>query len=104
MADLKSTAGDRKILRAVNDGAITDLLDDLDTLEAENAALRAGHDEAAQRALFMLHIYGGYKVASRGPIGCIHDVLRVVGPEIQKRLADGEEPSEIYADLYGEDE
>lgn len=86
-----------------NTKTILELLDDIETLIAENAELRAGTEEAAKRALFMLHIYGGHKVRSRGPVGCIHDILRIHAPALQKRLSDGEDPSAIYGSVWEEE-
>lgn len=43
--------------------------------------------DAAERLVFMLHIYGGYTVNSRGPAGCIMDALRAIAPDIADDVA-----------------
>lgn len=109
LSNLKTTAEVRKKLRdwaakwgGDSPGApswATSAADDLDTLLVEVTRLRAASREATIRTLFMLQIYGAYKVSSRGPIGCIHDILRALAPEIQKRLANGEDPSALHHEL-----
>jgi hypothetical protein len=59
----------------------------------------------AAEALFdMLHLYSGYNVLSRGPIGLIHKALKVLHPEAQAMLAEGAEVSEVRDRFWPTDE
>lgn len=43
-------------------------------------------DRAAERLVFALHIYRGYKVDSRGPAGCIMEALDRIAPGISASI------------------
>lgn len=43
-------------------------------------------NDAAERLVFALHIYGGYTINSRGPLGCIMDALRAIAPEVAAEI------------------
>ncbi len=59
---------------------------------------------AAESLFDMLHLYSGYNVLSRGPIGCIHKALKVLHPEAQAMLACGAEVSEVRDRFWPTDE
>ena len=46
--------------------------------------------QAAQKLLFALAIYPGYKVESRGPTGCILDALCILDPEAAAKIMNGD--------------
>lgn len=50
---------------------------------------------AVQQILFAMHIYRGYKIDSRGPSGCLMDVIRRLDPETYQKMVDGAEPGEL---------
>lgn len=61
-------------------------------------------DLAAEALFDMLHLYAGYNVLSRGPIGLIHKALRVLHPEAQAMLAGGADVSEVRDRFWPTDE
>lgn len=52
--------------------------------------------EAVGRLLFALHIYSPH---DRGTLGCMRDAIRLLRPDIDRRLADGETPDALYEEL-----
>lgn len=50
-------------------------------------ALSDNADRAAERLLFCMHIYRGYKIGeSRGPNGCLFDAIDALRPDIAAEL------------------
>lgn len=43
-------------------------------------------DRIARKLVTIFHLYGGFTVGSRGPAGCIMDVLDIVAPEIANEV------------------
>jgi len=46
-------------------------------------------DRAAERLVFALHVYSGYRIDSRGPLGCILDALEAIAPEVAAEVRAG---------------
>lgn len=46
---------------------------------------------AVQRLLFALHIYSGYPVNSRGPMGCLFEAIKELEPHTAAKISDGVE-------------
>lgn len=58
-------------------------------------------DWIAERLVFALHIYAGHRIDSRGPSGCIMDVLDEVAPRVAKEIRDGGDLHDLYARRWG---
>lgn len=61
-------------------------------------------DRAAERLVFALHIYGGYTINSRGPLGCIMDALDAIAPEVAAEIRESDDADEVYESRWGEGE
>ncbi|MGN6109362.1 MAG: hypothetical protein ACTHU0_29915 [Kofleriaceae bacterium] len=72
-----------------------------DAQRAERAAT-PDLDRAAEALVFALYIYGGYRLNSRGPIGCILKALDVIAPPIAAELREGD-ASDVYRSHWGDD-
>lgn len=60
---------------------------------------------AAAEALFdMMHLYAGYSVTHRGPIGLIHRALREIHPESQTMLASGASVADVRQRFWPTDD
>lgn len=60
--------------------------------------------EIAERATFCVYIYSGYRVDSRGPLGCLSDILESARPDLYERLEDGETWGEVYQAEYPDED
>lgn len=60
-------------------------------------------DLIAERVLFAWHIYSGYSVSSRGPSGCLMDILKEVRPDLAKKISAGDDVSELYDKEFGDE-
>lgn len=60
-------------------------------------------DKAAERLVFALHIYGGYTITSRGPLGCIMDALEAIAPEVAAEIRE-HDADEVYKRRWSEDD
>lgn len=61
-------------------------------------------DEIAERALFCVYIYPNYPMDSRGPLGCLSDILKAARPDLYERLEDGETWGEVYHAEYPDED
>lgn len=68
---------------------------------AEIRERRAASDRVAERLLFCMYIYSGYRIGdSRGPNGCMFDALNASRPDIAAELAEGAFEDEVYAKYF----
>ncbi len=77
---------------------------EFDVLWHERERAKKESEDGAEALLDMLHLYSGYNVLSRGPIGCIHKALKVLHPEAQAMLAGGAEVDEVRQRFWPTDE
>jgi len=61
-------------------------------------------DEIAERALFCVYIYPNYTMDSRGPLGCLSEILEAARPDLYERLEDGETWREVYLAEYSDED
>lgn len=57
--------------------------------------------DAAERLVRCLHLYGGYNVNSRGPLGCIMDALAIIAPDIHDDITKTDADA-VYALRWGD--
>lgn len=60
-------------------------------------------DRAAERLVFALHIYAGYKINSRGPLGCIMDAREAIAPEVAAEVRE-HDADEVYRRRWEEND
>lgn len=89
------------------DGQRIFLADQVESLVMEMAqeicALTESADRAAERLLFCMHIYRGYRVGeSRGPNGCLFDAIEATRPDIAAELREGLDEHDAYAKYFDE--
>lgn len=70
--------------------------------QVKTAGIRASR-RAAAAALRMLWIYPNYQVGSRGPVGCIHDILRALAPGAKAMLEAGDDPHDVLRACFPEE-
>lgn len=75
--------------------------------EQRDAAQIDPNDTPARRAvgrlLAALHLYAGYEIRSRGPLGCIMGAIGEIAPDIAERLSNGEDPGDLMHEIEGEE-
>ncbi len=79
----------RTHLRVKRDGRRHAISTHPDHWEPVAPTTRIDTDKAAERLVFALHIYPGYRVDSRGPTGCIMDALDAIAPEVAAEVREG---------------
>lgn len=74
--------------------------------EPQASAARVEHDRdyVAEKLMLAFHLYGGYKVNSRGPSGLLLDAIGRVRPDVSAALRESGDAGDVYERFFGEED